>query len=221
MKNNVLITPTLLDKFEFVKNAPPSWKERAYISFVQMIRREPGDFPLWIKKGIEFEDAIYAQCTKASKLNKMTVDVGSPHFQTVANDCLGGAFQEVLQKDIEVDGESVHFYGKTDVSFPHIIKDIKTTLKWKGQDKYLKGFQHKIYMWISGVDKFEYVVVVWEDEKSDKIRAVHRALYNPFSFGVKPDLEYDILEAVRELFKYLRANNLWDDYYHAFSKNRR
>ena len=151
----------------------------------------------------------------------MTVDVGSPHFQEVANDCLGGTFQGVLQKDLDIDEVPVHFYGKTDVSFPRIIKDIKTTLNWKGQDKYLKGYQHKVYLGISGVKKFEYVVVVWEDETSDKIRSVKRAIYNPFTFGVEPDLEYDIVEAVRELFEYLRANNLWDDYYHTFSNNRR
>lgn len=218
---NVLVTPTLLDKFEFLMNSPPSWRERATIGFLQQIRREPGDFPLWVRKGMDFENAVYKQCNKAVNQGDSEITVGSKEFQQVANACLGGKFQQVFKREVLVDGEPVLYYCKLDVLFPNKVIDIKTTLEWKGDDKYLKGWQHIMYLWLTELQEFAYIVAVWQSENADVIKRIHTVEYNPFTFGIAPDFEYDIVQATKELFSHMKNNDMWEDYYYKFSNNRR
>lgn len=217
-KPNVLVTPTLLNSFEFAKNAPPSWVTRAMNDFIGKIRREKSTFPAWVGKGIAFEDTVYRVCNKAQKDGVTNITQGSDHFQHVANQCLGGSFQDVYKKTIIIDDMLVLYYNKTDVVFPDKIIDIKTTLKWKGADKYLKGWQHMLYLWASGLSEFEYLVAVWQNEWSDKIASVHTVKYT------LPDaslIEQKIIEATKEMFDFLKANGLYEDYYSTFSYNKR
>lgn len=212
---NVLITPTLLNSFDFAKNAPPSWKTKALKDLVRLIRREKGDFPLWIKKGIDFENAVYQECNK-SKGKEITR--GSAFFQTVCNNCIGGTFQNVFKKWLTIDDQLVLLYNKTDVVLPEKVIDIKTTLNWKGKEKYLKGCQHKMYLYASEKEFFEYIVAQWEDEESNKIQDIHFVEYTRPTLEV---LEEELTQQIKELFDFLHQENLYDDYYVIFSNNRR
>jgi len=218
MYNNVLITPTLLNSYEFAINAPPSWKARAMNDFVAKLRREKVDYPAWVQKGIAFEDTVYRVCEKAKVSRMKTITIGSENFQKVANACLGGDFQVVAKKNLEIDKLPVLFYNKFDVSFDDRIKDIKTTLNWKGKQKYLKGWQHKLYLWTVNKFHFDYVVAVWESEHSDTIQEVHTI---PYKITSMEDVEDEIIKGVQEMFQFLKDNNLYDDYYYTFSKNRK
>lgn len=218
MTNNLLITPTLLDSFEFVVNAPPSWKARANKDFVAKLRREKTTFPAWVKKGIAFEDAVYLECNRAKAKGQTEVTCGSEHFQSVANYCLPGTYQGVVKREFLLDGEPVVLWGKKDVTLSDRVVDIKTTLKFN-PSKYFRGWQPVMYCWGEGTPHFQYIIVEWKDEDSNEIKKVH------FDLEIKYDdtekLEEKILSGIKEMISYMHQHGLYDDYYFTFSKNRR
>lgn len=218
--SNVLITPTLLDAYNFAKGAPPSWQERAYNGFVSKIRREKTVFPEAAKKGIAFEDAVYRVCNQYTKKGEtvLPTNVGSSHFQAVANACMGGEFQKVSKKYVTIDDLEVLFYSKLDVFFPDVIKDIKTTANYRGRMKYERGWQSKIYTWSLGVPRFEYIVAEWESKDTTKIRQIHTIDCNKHDLSATED---EIISGVRELFNFLHERGLYEDYFYTFSNNSR
>jgi len=213
MYGQCLITPTILDAYEFATSAPPSWKERAEASFIAKLKREKEDYPAWVKRGKDFEDTVTRVCNKS--LNK-TITQGSEHFNKVSNACQGGRFQEKLSKSIIVDNQKVFLFGYSDVTFPTLIVDIKTTLKYSGEAKYLKGHQHLIYCYMKQIPNFKYIVVEWLNETDDTIKDVHEINYTVPDFE---SLEERIVIRIISFFEYLRNKGLWLDYYQTFSKN--
>ena len=218
MYGNLLVTPTILDSYEFAVNAPPSWKVRAEEGFLAKLRREHVDYPAWVKKGQDFEDTVVRVCYVhyKSTVQREPLTQGSELFREVCGRCIGGNFQEKLSKKFKVAGEDAFFFGFADVTFPTITLDIKTTLNYKGPAKYLNGHQHLIYSWIREVLDFEYIIVQWESETANTIQAVH---YTGYTAPSMEHLETKIVEKVTSFFDYLKANNLWLDYYQTFSKN--
>lgn len=215
MRNQLLVTPTLLDSYDFVQTAPPTWKSRAKASFVATLKREPYKMSAAAKAGIAFEHTVYRACRQHRGDGPITL--GSKHFQTVANECYGGRFQVVLKGNVQHNNKDIFLYGKTDVDFPDCIKDLKTTGNWKGADNYLKKWQHKLYLLMSGKPNFKYIVVEWQDENRCVIEDAHIFGYtNPGN----DDLLKDLYEAVDKLHNYLHKENLWEDYYFTFSKNK-
>jgi hypothetical protein len=216
MYNQCLITPTILDSYEFAANAPHNWKVKAETGFLAKLRREKVDYPKWVDKGLAFEDTIYRVCN--AHRNDEPVTQGSEYFRRACNECLGGVFQSKLSKTITIDGQKVFLFGYSDViHYPEgLIIDIKTTLKYKGPEKYLNGHQHLIYPYVTGLPNFKYLIAQWQDEYSDTIQAVHSVPYRVDDFE---KLEKTLTEKVTNFFNYLRENNLWLDYYTIFSKN--
>lgn len=216
MYGQCLLTPTILDSYEFLKNAPYTWKERAEVGFLAKLRREHVDYPAWVSKGQAFEDAVVKVCNAHN--NSEPITVGSEHFQTVCNKVYNGKFQQKLMKKVDLDGEKVFFFGFCDVLFPKrkLIIDIKTTLNYKGPSKYLSGHQHLVYTHLTEIPEFEYLIAQWESEDSNTIQAVHSVEYKVDNFE---NLQKELYDKVLEFFTYLRDNNLWLDYYHTFSKN--
>ncbi len=217
MFGQLLVTATLMDSYDFAISAPPSWKTSAMNDFVGKIRRDKVDYPSWVAKGQDFEDNIYAVCTY-SKTKGEALSKGSKHFQHVVAECYGGTFQNKLQKKLTIGEDECFFFGYTDVDFPGTTKDIKTCLKWKNAAKYLGKNQHKVYLWMNDKEKFEYVVVEWTDpDNSNDINSVHTIPYlNPGS----DILEMMIIAKTKEMFEFIRKQNLWNDYYYTFSKNK-
>lgn len=212
---NVLITPTILDSFEFAKNAPKNWKVRAHNDLVAKLRREKTEMPDWVKKGSAFEDTVYRVCRgmRSREDNKL----GSEKFKKVTAKCYGGTFQERLSKYIEVDGIEVCLYCVLDVLFADKIIDIKTTLKWKGDYKYLKGWQHRIYTLVADIAHFEYLIVKWQNEHSDKIDRIYNV---PYKLANKTLIEEELISSIEVFFNWLKEHDLWKDYYTIFSNNR-
>jgi len=218
MYGQCLITPTILDSYEFAKGAPPSWKARAEEGFLAKLRREKVDYPAWVAKGQDFEDTVVRVCNAHHKkrFEDDPIKQGSYLFKEVAVTCIGGNFQEKLSKKMEIDGEQVFLFGYCDVTFPHLTIDLKTTLNYKGPSKYLNGHQHLFYSFMRNVPAFQYIVVQWASEDAITIQAVHTIDYTAPEMGI---LEADIRIKIANFFDYLRKNNLWQDYYHTFSKN--
>jgi len=191
--------------------APPAWRARAHSSFVAMLRREPYKSSKAADAGIAFERTVYRAC------RQQATTLGSEEFKTVVLSCIGGKFQSVLKSVEKIDDQEVVFYGKSDVEFTNTIKDIKTTGTWKGPDSYLKKWQHKIYLLISGKQYFDYIIVEWADDNKCTIKNVHIV---PYTSPGRQALLDEIYPAIAKLFTYLHNELLWDDYYFTFSNNK-
>lgn len=218
MRGDILVTASLLDSYSFAISAPPSWKSRALAGFIQQIRREKGDYPSWVTAGIDFEDAVYKVCNRSKTfLKAMEVD-SSKEFKKVVQACYGGEFQKKLSKRLTIDGNKCYFFGKLDVDFKEMTKDIKTCIKWSGKSKYLKKIQHKLYLWMNDKFKFEYVVVHWKDHEKEPnvIRRVHTIEYTNPGHTI---LENDIVQLTRSMLQFIHEQGLWEDYYFTFSRN--
>ena len=216
MYGSVLVTPTLIDAMDWAKSAPPSWKDRAVKDFVTKIKRETVDYPDWVQWGMDFENTVYNVCNGSTTIDQLN-GKGSDLFQDVCKQCFGGSFQNKLSKKLEVMGEKCFFFGYTDVDFPDKTIDIKTTIDFKGADKYLGKSQHKMYLWMNGKPHFEYLIVEWKAaEAPPEIRQIYTVKYeNPGN----DDLERWIKFKTGKLFEFIHEQNLWDEYYYTFSKN--
>lgn len=214
MKNQLLVTPTLLDSFEFAKNAPPSWKARAMKDFISMITRARVSYPKWVKEGSKLEDDVYKAC-RLKQLAGIEFD-GSDLFKELVNLCYGGTFQGQLSKVAKVGEHEVYYFGKTDVDFPEITKDIKTTINFRGDHKYETKWQHKLYSWMNNKERFEYIIAVWKGEHDYTLKDVKTI---PITLSDRKRLDRDIQLVTLELFEFVRANDLWKDYFFTFSKN--
>lgn len=216
MFGNVLVTATLLDSFEFAVNAPPSWRHTADKGFIQKIKREKAEYPYWVQKGMDFEDAVYKVC-KGSKSLQDSLVHGSDKFKEVVTHCYGGSFQNKLTKNLTIGQHKCFYFGYTDVDFPKETIDLKTCVKWKGRANYLNKAQHKLYLWMNGKPGFRYIVSEWKDaENTNEIKSNHVIEYT--SPGVEV-LEEEIVSRTQAMFDYIQAQGLWEDYYFTFSKN--
>lgn len=205
-----LITTSILDSFEWFNNCPPSWKDKAHKDILSSLRREPWKPHKSAKRGMEFEDMVYAH----ARLKKSTG--GSRHFQEVVNKCRGGKFQQVLKKNIKVNGNNVVLYGKVDVLFEDRILDIKTTENYRGASKYLNGWQHLLYLYMSGLQDFSYLVVLFEEYPSLLIVDKYET---PFHTDNPIDLLEDIEHGIMDLHDWIDSEGLWHDYEMKFSNN--
>lgn len=203
-----LITPSILDSFRWLNVCPPSWRDRAYGSIVSTIRREPWKPSNSAKRGMKFEQTVYA---KAYSINES----GSELFRSVVEIVKGGAYQKVLKKNIEVQGLDVVLYGKADVLFNDKIIDIKTTEKFN-KDNYLEGWQHRIYTFVSDIKDFEYLIVLFEPYPSLTIMDVMKVPYE----STGNELE-EIKQETVKLFEWLKDERLFHDYEQIYSNNRR
>ena len=113
MYNQCLVTPTILDSYEFAKNAPQSWKEKAETGFLAKLRREKVDYPAWVSKGQDFEDTVYRVCN--AHRNNFEITQGSDEFRQICGKCVGGVFQKKISKKAKIDGEDVFFFGYMEV----------------------------------------------------------------------------------------------------------
>jgi len=205
----LLITPTLLNSFDFMQNCPPSWKESAYDGLYKTLWRiyDP-EMPKPVKLGIEFENHVY------NSIRKCQFGVGSEQFQKCCNYVRGGTFQRKSKKDVVIDGKAYTLYGKLDVYFPTKIIDIKTTGSWKGPSKYTDGWQHIFYTYTEDIRDFEYYVVVWGD-KDYEIKESHIVKYHTDDMLMH---ENKIKEHIKKFITFLENDEkLKEGYFNKFN----
>lgn len=194
-----LITPSIIGAVDFLRTCPASWKEKAYTDLSNQLNRVYSPtLPPAAALGITFENAVY------SMASKNIIDKGSDYFQQCVKECIGGTFQRKTKRFIEVDGFEYCLYGKIDVFFPAIIKDLKTTSNYKGRDSYLSSMQHIIYCFNESINNFRYVVAEFNgDEKSPKIIDVHLIDYVCKDMSVLRDV---IIEKIRQFISFLEED---------------
>lgn len=153
-----LITPTILNSLAFLQSTSKSWREKAYDDLYNSLARNYGpweDAPEAIRKGVEFEDTVYKHANKTER-------GGSEKFNQVCDMVKGGNFQKKSKKFLTLKGIEYCIYSKLDVRLPNKIIDLKTTMNYKGPQKYLDTIQHKFYCYTEDCLDFEYVVVTWD-----------------------------------------------------------
>ncbi|NIU83372.1 MAG: hypothetical protein GWN64_07795 [Candidatus Thorarchaeota archaeon] len=156
MTKSRLITASFIGSVNWYLNCPQNWKQKAYDDLSNQLNRVSWKPTPAIQHGIEFENTVYELVRQGS------LDLGTPEFRKVLAKCDGGTFQDKLKAFEVIDGETYCLFGKTDVKFENQIIDIKTTGEFK-REKYENSFQHVLYMYITGIEFFEYLVVEWDE----------------------------------------------------------
>lgn len=210
-----LITQSLISSIEWFNICPTSWRDKAYKDLKNLLSRiwtTPGKA---VQRGIDFEKAVYNVLNSKKDIDTLKC---SKEFKKVLKLCEGGKFQTKNKSYITVNKQKYCLYGKEDVTFPDTIKDIKTTYKYK-EDKYKKSFQHKIYLHNTQKRKFDYIVVIFEDEYSNKISCVEvikiRAYENMLK-GYKGEIINKICEIELFLEKYPELQKLYITKYNRY-----
>lgn len=212
-EKSCLITQNLISAINWYDTAPHSivkpdqggdgeltWKDKAWKDLSMLVAREYGEFSAEARQGVDFEKKVYA------KANIENRSLGSPEFEEVCAAVKGMQFFQKGGKYITVDGHKCYIYAKYDAIKLPMIRDIKTTKKYT-KNKYIKTVQHPIYCFISGADRFEYVIVEWEEYP--KIKAVH---YEEYMVQDRKELEETIVLMTSSALERLKDLDLWDIY---------
>lgn len=209
-----LITTSLFGSVKWFNTCPPSWKEKAFKDLTNMLSRiwiEPEKENIAAKRGIEFEKQIQSICEAGTV---ETVEC-SKEFRAVLRECDGGQFQKKVKRYISIDGVEYCLYGKVDVWFPDILKDLKTTGRFKGRESFLGSMQHILYCYVERKTKFRYVVSEF-DEDDGPISRNHMVDYEAPSLE---DLERIIIEEIQKIMQFLKGDEeLWKMYSTIYSK---
>lgn len=203
---SILVTPSLFGSVDWYQTCPDSWRQKAEDDLVGMITRtskwEPSHA---VQRGINFEDTIYRVLRTNSDKR------GSEYFNLVLEMCRGGLFQKKSKKIIKHRDMEFCFYGKLDVWFHDCIKDIKTTSVGKTLDeyreKYLTSMQHHIYCMTERIDRFVYIVILFDDR--DKIVDVIEIEYLS---NLDTEQQY-VLKKLDELIEFFDAHPEWKDHW--------
>ncbi len=187
----LLITPTLLNSFDWLNNCPQSWKDRAYTDIMNTLNREPWKPNRAVRMGIDFENKVYANANRPD-LSSLSA---SKHFIKVCERVRGYNYQKRTKLVLNVDGEEYYCFGRLDCYSPKEIIDIKTTAKFGGDAKYLAGWQHKFYTALEEVYKFTYLVAEWENAELENfvIREVYEVPY-----VLDPDKIEDVIQEIKD-----------------------
>lgn len=215
-----LITTSLIGGIEWFGNAPDTvikeerggdgkltWKEKAKQDLLNMLGRVPGDFPIEAQRGVQFEKQVYKYANNMEVLPPNRSD----KFIKVCKAVQGYEFYKKGGLTIEIDNEKCYLFGKYDAIKPNEdLKDLKTTKEYR-PNKYLNGFQHKLYCFITKIPTFEYVIAEWDE--FPKISGVFSEKYIVECFD---KLEQEVVEQVKGVFDVIREMELWDLYKEKF-----
>jgi len=192
-----LITASLIGAIDWLNKCPPAWKTRALEDLTnQLARIYEKEMPLRMKRGIDLETAVYVHAARHN-------DAGSEHFQWLVFECRGGVFQKKVKRFIELDGYEYCLYGKLDVWFPDVIKDVKTTGQYGGRQKYLDSFQHKLYCYIEQIPKFKYIIGEFQGDDEGKLIAHHEVEYEVKDWHT---LHEEVLDKIRATMEFLKGD---------------
>jgi len=188
-----LITPTLLNSFNYFLK---SESETALADFTSVIKKEFTSNK-YCEAGNIWENKVCYPDT--NETNKLVLEV--------AEKVKGYSFQEVLKKEIVVNGIKILLYGKADAIGYDIIKDIKTTSSEYEIGKFNDSLQHKIYMYCSPIKQFEYLITqIKIIEKDEKVVDVEPTTNFAEYYSWQDKYESDIYECINNFFDFLKNN---------------
>lgn len=206
---NYLITPTLLNSLKYYLGSEYSKRE----DFLKTLSREKFEPNEAMQKGIDFENDIENYCNNnfepsyikrtityryggggslagdfwydEDEKEEFFIDNYSQSVINCGNIVKGGFWQESVKKEIKVAGIKFLLYGRCDVIKNDTIFDIKYTKNYN-VGKFTDSTQHLIYMYCSGLSKFQYLVSdlksFWIEEYQSEKNIESKIISEIFSF---------------------------------------
>lgn len=211
----VNISPTILDSFNFFKNAPKSWKRKAKDELILKINKIPFKPSAEIQFGLDFERELQRTLSEGKVASPGFKELMESPFVTKSSDLYRAAiWQQWTNSRILVDEIEVNLLGRIDCLLPDKIIDVKTTQNFRGETKYLSGMQHVVYCLTTRLSNFEYHV--YEFLGKDLVNK-HVVTYVAPS---EAELVETITCSIKEFFAYLTTEKLFDVYTKNFCTNR-
>jgi hypothetical protein len=204
-----LITTSLIDKIEWFKKCPPTWKERAYQDLQNQLKRDYPPSNDIQQRGFDLENAVQV----VALANNVDGVKASDYFKQLAGECLGAEFQKKVKRYVKIDDVEYCLYGRIDAWFPDIIKDIKSTGNYKGESYYLSTFQHRLYCFITRIPKFRYLVAEFVEEQKQiaDLHIVDWTMKDP------KQVEDEIKDKINQVMMFLQQQqDLWKAYNETF-----
>ena len=157
-----LITPTLINSYQYYINDEFKSPADSRADFLKTLSRERFEPNEDMQKGIDFEDDIKAKCDGYILLDCEE----NQDYETVCGEIAGivkgGLWQQTCKKDLQIGNQEFLLYGKMDVIKRDTVYDIKYTRNYE-LGKFLDSAQHLIYLYCTGLPKFQYLISDGED----------------------------------------------------------
>lgn len=197
-KNRTLITQSLLSSYAYIFDVAEEFRESVEEDFLRTLNREKSEPSEAMKRGIDFEGAVYALAEHGIAPEDKRTAQG---VAKVAARIKGAQTQVKLSRPITVEGHDFLVYGIADAVRAGEIFDVKFSTKSLGSadfyGKYLHSPQHPAYFYcLPQAYRFTYLV-------SDGVD-VYEETYTP---------TWGLLEGyISYLMAYLKEADLWELY---------
>lgn len=150
-----LVTPTLLNSWDYLMKVDDEYGEGARASFLQTLSRDKFEPTEAMDKGNQFEKDVFAY---VDGYRPTLVDDYWECVAEIAPKVHGGVRQLAVKSEIVVNGQAYLLYGKVD----HLAGPWATDIKWTGTydfPKFKDTAQHQIYLaCLPNVPSFRYLI---------------------------------------------------------------
>jgi len=202
-----LITPTLINAYQYYINDEFKSPADSRADFLKTLSREKFEPNEAMQKGMELEDKIreisssdFAYRSFVDSLPEDRIEQEDLTLLRLIDTVKGGLWQQTCKKDLQVGDKEFLVYGKMDVVKRDTVYDIKFTSNYE-LGKFLDSSQHLIYLYCTGLPKFQYLI---SDNKDYWIEDYHNHanIENEIKSKISDFLGYleNDMEA-KELFK--------------------
>jgi hypothetical protein len=159
-----LITPSLLNSYQYYINDEFKSPADSRADFLKTLSREKSEPNKAMQKGIDFERDIQLATNQFNQIDIFHADYDEKQhiINQIAKIVNGGLWQQACKKDLQVGNKEFLLYGKMDVVKRDAVYDIKFTSKYE-LGKFLDSAQHLIYLYCTGLPKFQYLISDGED----------------------------------------------------------
>ena len=164
-----LITPTLINSYQYYINDEFKSPADSRADFFKTLSRERFEPNEAMQKGIELEDTIreisssdFTYRSFCDSLPENVIEQQDLTMLHLVDIVKGGLWQQTCKKDLQIGNKEFLLYGKMDVVKRDTIYDIKYTKNYE-LGKFLDSAQHLIYLYCTGLPKFQYLISDGED----------------------------------------------------------
>ena len=180
MSKKYLITPSLLNSWQFYMNCREDYEEKAKESFLNSLNRVKTPTNEAMQKGINFENHVKKSVEGEKGFIVTEKQEYADCVQEVANVVHGGQWQVKVYKDMVIENIPFFLYGRIDVLKGIYAYDIKFTSNYE-TGKFLKSYQHPFYLDCIDVPYFAYLISdgknVWrEDYKKSELNPIENTI---------------------------------------------
>jgi hypothetical protein len=159
-----LITPTLINSYQYYIQDEFKSPADSRADFLKTLSRERFEPNEAMQRGIDFESDVQLATDGLNEINIFHDDYDGRQeiVNRIAKKVKGGLWQQTCKKDLQIGNQEFLLYGKMDVVKRDTVYDIKYTRNYE-LGKFLDSAQHLIYLYCTGLPKFQYLISDGED----------------------------------------------------------